>query len=98
MRSATGRVASDFLLPPDVAIEIRSPRQSREALARRCNWYVEHGVQMALLVDDQDESIRVFRPNQAPTTCRGTDRIELDEIALGLHLLVAELFAALRMD
>ena len=90
-----GRMARDFLLPPDVAVEILSPGQSVTALDRRCRWYVGNGVQVALLILPDDESIRVFRPNQNPRTLRDSDVIEFGEVLPGFELMVRELFACL---
>lgn len=93
-----GRVANEFFEPPDLVVEIVSPEQSVTALIRKCLWYVEQGVKIALLVDSDDESVLKFRPNQAPLALRGADRIAVDEVLPGFELSVAELFASLRMD
>jgi len=93
-----GRVANEFFEPPDLVVEIVSPEQSVTALIRKCLWYVEHGVMIALLVDPDDESVLLFRPNQAPLALRGADRIAVDAVLPGFEHSVAELFASLRMD
>ena len=90
--------ASEALTPPDLAIEIRSAGQSLRDLSRTCEWYVEHGVPVALLVDDADESVRVFRSNASVSICRLGDQIDLGEIAADLRLPVDELFRALDPD
>ena len=46
-----GEVPNTYVVPPDIAIEIVSPAQSRAELIRKCQWYVAHGVSLALLVD-----------------------------------------------
>src|SRR4051794_20473707 len=38
-----GDVADDFVTPPDFAVEIISPGQSRTQLMARCRWYVTNG-------------------------------------------------------
>jgi Uma2 family endonuclease len=91
-----GEVADDFTAPPDIAVEIASPRQSSTALVRRCLWYVEHGVQIALLVDPDDKSVLAFRPNQPTVALHGSDRIDLSEILPRFELTVDQLFAWLR--
>ncbi len=92
-----GQVADDFYEPPDIAVEIISPRQSPNALVRRCLWYVAHGVRAALLVDPADHSVLVFRPAQEPLALRGADRIALEDVVPGLTLSTQELFDALIM-
>jgi Uma2 family endonuclease len=97
-RDGAGKVADDFTVPPDIAIEIVSPQQSVNQLIRRCLWYVDHGVPLALLVDPEDESVIRFRPNEEPRALRGADQIDLADVVPDLRLAVQELFAALSMD
>lgn len=93
-----GRVANDFLIPPDIAIEIVSPQQSVNALVRRCLWYVGNGVQIALLVDPADESVLAFRRDAQAQAWRGSDPIDLHEILPGFNVTVERLFASLRQE
>ncbi len=97
-RTAAGRIASRFLLSPDVAIEIWSPGQSIRELAARCEWFVANGSRVALLIDHRRETIRVYRPNTPVAIRRRGDSISLDEIAPGAALHVAAIFAALDAD
>jgi len=97
-RDADGRLASDALTPPDLAIEILSPGQSTRHLVNTCQWFVEHGAQVALFVHPRDQSVRVFRPNSPPSIYRRGDRISLDEIAPGLELDLDDIFSALDPD
>ena len=87
----------DYREPPDIAVEIVSPRQSVRALEQRCRWYVEHGVEAALLVDPQPRSIRVFRPGGSMEIFRGTDSITFGDILPGFVLDVQALFASLSL-
>lgn len=95
-RDANGRVANDFVEPPDIAVEIASPGQGSNALVRRCLWYVEYGVTIALLVDPDDESVLAFRPDGRLTALHGKDRIDLSEVLPNFKLTVEELFASLQ--
>ncbi|MBM2810126.1 MAG: hypothetical protein HW416_885 [Chloroflexi bacterium] len=96
-RTANGIVADVFLEPPDIAVEIVSPKQSVNALVRRCTWYVDNGVQIALLVDPDDQSVAVFRPGAEPIVCRGIDEIDLTAVLPGFHLTAGDLFASLML-
>lgn len=91
-----GSLADDVFEPPDIAIEIVSPKQGVNPLIRRCLWYVEHGVRLALLVDPADRSIIAFRPGGRTSALRGTDMVDLDDVIPGLQLTVAQVFEALR--
>jgi Uma2 family endonuclease len=88
--------ANDFLEPPDIAVEILSPQQSKPKLIEKCEWYVAHGVPIALLIDPDDRSVLDFRPGARAQSLRGTDRIDFAPILPGLQLAVQELFSWLR--
>jgi Uma2 family endonuclease len=93
-----GLIADNFLLPPDLAVEIVSPEQSVNALVRRCIWYVENQVQVALLVDPKDQSIIRFRAGAEPRPLVAGDLLDVSEVLPDLHVTVDEVFAALRMS
>jgi Uma2 family endonuclease len=79
---------------PDLAIEIASPGQSREELAKKCAWYVEQGSTLALLVDPDDLSISTFSAGQTHTL-RGGQELPLDGVLPGFELSVDQVFSAL---
>lgn len=92
-----GRVSGDATIPADVAIEILSRGQSGNGLIRRCLWYVANGFKAALLVDDQDESVLVFRPDTVPQAVTGEEKIDLADILPGFELTAKELFDSLQV-
>jgi Uma2 family endonuclease len=96
-REPDGKVANDFREPPDVAIEIVSPEQSTNALIRRSLWYVQHGVEIALLVDPGDESVIRWHAQELTAVLRGSDLISFGEVVPALRLPVGELFEALHL-
>jgi Uma2 family endonuclease len=89
-------MVQDVLVPPDITIEIVSPGQSTNALVRRCLWYVAHEVQVALLVDPEDESVLAFRPQGRMDVWHGVDRIDVSEVLPDFDLTVEHLFSVLR--
>ena len=95
-RDEAGEIAQDFLTPPDIAIEIASPGQSRASLLRRCRWYVEHGVEIVLLVDPRDRSVHDLRADDRHRVLRADDLIDLSAVIPDLRLSVSQLFATLR--
>ena len=94
-RTSVGKVANDFRDPPDVAIEVVSPEQSTNALIRRSLWYVQHGVEIALLVDPSDESVICWHAQEPTAVIRRGDGISFGDVVPGLQLPVAALFDAL---
>ena len=93
-RTSQGTIADDFLVPPDVAVEIVSPEQSVNALVRRCLWYVANGVAIALLVDPSDASVLVLHSDGVPRILGGSERIDLSDVVPGFELTVQDLFDA----
>ena len=97
-RDARGWPERRFLFAPDIAVEILSPGQSIRSQVERCRWYVENGVQIALFVNPDDESVRRFRPGEPERLLRGADRIDLGPVLPGFELTVQELFDSIRLD
>lgn len=93
----TGQIANDFWEPPDIAIEIVSPEQSVNGLVRRCMWFVNHGVGIALLIDPQDESILRFQGGHLPVAIRGDERIDAGDVLPDFDLTAKDLFDSLRV-
>jgi Uma2 family endonuclease len=96
--TADGEIADDFLLPPDIALEIISPGQTVAKLRERCRWYVAHGVPIALLVLPRRRIVYRFHARDGEQVLTGNDQIDVQEILPGFELTVEGLFAALRMD
>lgn len=94
-RTPAGRVAENFTTPPDVVIEILSPGQSLVAHRRRCRWYVEHGIPIALLVNPRNDSIEHFRADREPALLVADDVVDLEDAVPGLRFTVHEVFASL---
>jgi Uma2 family endonuclease len=94
---ANGEVVDDFFTPPDLVIEIVSPKQKVNRLIRRCLWFVAHGVQVAMLVDPGDRSLVLFRPNQGAQGLRGNDAVDLADVLPGFKLTASDVFESLRL-
>lgn len=97
-RTPDGKIANRFTEPPALVAEIVSPEQGVNLLVRKCLWYVDHGVRLALVVDPLDLSVLLFRPGARPVPLVEADRIDLDEVLPGFELTVQELFATLRVE
>ena len=91
-----GEIPDDVTIPPDVAVEIRSPSQSLRDQIERCRWYVTNGVRVAPLVDPVARTVRVFRPDGEQGPLTGDDVVDLSDVIPGCAFTVNELFAALR--
>ena len=98
-RDERGKLQTDeCFVPPDIAVEIRSPGQTIAALTRDCEWYVANGVALALLVLTTRESVRLFLPGQPWRELKRDEAIDFGPVIPGARLTVRDLFAALDAD
>lgn len=97
-RDAQGQVAEYFTTPPDVAVEIVSPGQSRTRLVARCRWYVANGVRLAVFADPRRRVVRLFRPGQESGDVRSADLLDLTDVIPGFTLTVDDFFAPMSAD
>lgn len=77
--------------PPDVAIEILSPGQSRAEMRTKVALYVAFGVPCVLVVDPERESVDMYEGGER-TTLTGDDELTLGPVP-GFRVAVRELFA-----
>jgi Uma2 family endonuclease len=94
-RTEDGKIADEFLEPPDIAVEIVSPDQSLREQTAKCAGYVRHGTSIALLVNPRNETVGDFRPGAAPRWLRGDDEIDVGDVIPGCRFSVKDLFATL---
>jgi len=97
-RTPDSEIGNDQFIPPDIAIEILSPGQSRPELREKCRWYVANGVRIALLVDDERRTVTRFTPDGSEATLRGEAHIDLAAVLPGFALTVRALFDTLKID
>jgi len=96
-RDASGEMANELAYePPDIAFEVVSPNQRFTVLLRKCAWYLDNGVRVAVIVDIEDRSVLVLRKNEPLRIARGDERIELSDVLPGFELTAAQLFDHLK--
>ena len=64
----------------------------------RCLWYVANGVQIALFIDPDRQSVVLFRPGAEPIAMRDTGTLDLSDVIPEFVLDVAAMFAELDAD
>ena len=94
-RDPDGELLDDVTIPPDVVVEVLSPGQSRRELLTKCRWYLDQGVQTAVLVHPRARWIDVLRADQQTVRLVLGDVLDLTDVIPGLTLAVGELFALL---
>jgi len=92
-KTPTGRIANRVDTYPDWVIEILSPEQSANRVIKKIMVCLEAGTQLAWLVDPEDESVLVFKPQQFPEMKSEQDRLPVLEILPRLELSAGEVFS-----
>ena len=87
------RTSTFFEGPPDLAIEVRSPSDSRRATTNKARVWLTHGAQDVWVVDPQDETVKVFRSDGSTQSLRATDTLRGHGDLAGFKLPLHELFA-----
>lgn len=83
------------MVPPTIAVEIRSSGQSLDELRQRCRFYVANGVDAAWLVDPDTRTVECLEADaDAPVAYRDGGTLEPRQLP-GFALPVADLFAAI---
>ncbi|MFG6100765.1 Uma2 family endonuclease [Leptothoe sp. EHU-05/26/07-4] len=92
-RKENGGVANVFAIAPDWTIEILSPNQSQTKVTKNILHCLNHGTQMGWLIDSDEQSVLVHRPDQ-PTVVYDEPEMQLPvpEFAKNFNLTVKELF------
>jgi len=77
---------------PTLVVEILSPSTTQEALHEKIRVYRRAGVPLIWVVDPDDQTIRIYRPQGAPTLATGDIELVGDPHMPGLRIPARELF------
>ena len=82
----------EVLVPPDFAVEVKSPTDTRRALRRKAEKYLESGTRLVWLVFPESRTVEVYVPDKDDVP-KGMDEI-LDggEVLPGFQLAVKDIF------
>jgi Uma2 family endonuclease len=87
-----GRIANRFEIHPDWVIEILSPEQSANKVMRKIMFCLSQGTQLGWLIDPEDESVMILKPNQFPEIKIEKEILSVLEEIQDLQLSVEEMF------
>jgi Uma2 family endonuclease len=96
-RDAEGALQSDAFIPPDIAVEVSSPGQSRREMIERLQGFIARGVVIGLLVHRPDRTITRVAAGEPPRVYRGDERVDLDSVLPGFVLTPDALFESARL-
>jgi Uma2 family endonuclease len=88
-----GRIANKFEIAPDWIIEILSPEQSANKVIRKILFCIQNGTKLGYLIDADDESITVFKPNQLPEVKEKQDVLPVLDVLNNWQLTVEDVFS-----
>ncbi len=93
---APGKPRSDgqYLLPPTLAVEVRSPDESMNHQRDKCRYYREHGIDVCWLVDPKFRVVEVFEGARDAEPVERTGMLRSVHLP-GFELALADLWAAI---
>ncbi len=89
------RKVAHFDAPPNLAIEVLSPRQSVGRMVDKAHFYLRHGVQMVWIVDPAKETITVLAVDTDPVTLTSGATLDGGEVLPGFCVELSAIFARL---
>ena len=96
-RDEQGEIANTITVAPTWTIEILSPDQSQTKVIKNILYCLKNGTQMGWLIDPNEKTIFVYRPQQETEVFEESDMIiPVPNWAQNLQLTLADIFAWLR--
>lgn len=92
-KNEQGKIANRFETYPDWMIEILSPEQSANKILKKMMFCLEQGTQLGWLIDPEDESVMILKPNQFPEIKSNEESlVVLENLQASLKLSAQEIF------
>ncbi|GBF80278.1 Uma2 family endonuclease [Aphanothece sacrum] len=91
-KTPQGKIANKFEIHPDWIIEILSPEQSATKVIKKILFCLKQGTELGWLIDSEDESVMIFKPNQLPEILSGLDILPVLSILDNWQLTVKDIF------
>jgi Uma2 family endonuclease len=77
---------------PDFVIELRSKSDSLKTLQAKLEEYIENGVALAWLIDCQNHTVHIYRPQQTPQILENPETVSADPELQGFTLALAKIW------
>lgn len=92
-RVPKGRLPNRYLdISPEIVVEVRSPDDRWAKLFAKAYEYLNAGVSVVCILDPDDDSIHVLRPDQPPVRLGPNDELTLPEMHGSFHVPVRQFF------
>jgi Uma2 family endonuclease len=87
------RTVRDFAeLVPDLVVEIKSKTDRISQLEDKVKLFLELGARVGILINPDELSVCVYRPNGDVTVLTGEDKLTIDELFPGWEVAISELW------
>ncbi len=97
-KTNTGKIANKFEIYPDWIIEIFSPKQSTNKVIKKILFCLKQGTKLGWLIDPEDESVMIFKPDQLPEIKSDQEILPVLECIKDWQLSVIEIFSWLKIE
>ena len=78
--------------PPDLAVEVKSPNDTKRELRLKAELYMRYGTKMVWLVFPDDQSVELYVPNEDVITVNIDGTLDGRDVLPGFTLAVSEIF------
>lgn len=79
-------------IPPDIAVEVLSPSDSKKAVREKIREYIAAGVRLVWLVNPQDKTVMVYAGTMRGIEYDEADTLDAGDVLPGFSCKVAEFF------
>jgi Uma2 family endonuclease len=97
-KTETGKIANKFEISPDWIIEILSPEQYSNKVIKKILFCLKQGTKLGWLIDPEDESVMIFKPDQLPEIKSNDEVLPLLECIPDWQLSAGEIFSWLKIE
>ena len=88
------RITGYSEVAPDLAVEVRSPNDTRPEVRAKAEMWLSHGVRLCWVVDPETRTIDVHRPGVAVVTLGEGDTLDGGDVLPGFTCAVAAVFGS----
>ena len=79
-------------MAPDLAVEVKSPSNSNPEMAAKAQMWLCYGSRIALVLDPDSVTVRMYRPNSEPVALGQDDILDLGDLLPGFSTAVWRFF------
>ena len=91
-RASLPKVPNEYIpIPPDLAVEVVSPDDHFTRVQRKVTHYLTHGVKLLWVLDPEDRSLTVYRPDHPLRILGEQDTVTGEEVLPGFSCRVLDL-------